>query len=128
MRARPPKRPAFARNTPEAPMEAPVETWEQQKAREARAYLDGQRALITQRIAAGNDPYTYLPTVEGEILGARLKWSDLTTAELRWIVLEQEEYLTKARGFPGGDPKGERDAMERLNPARAELAARGVAV
>ena len=105
----------------------PAETWEQQKTREARAYLEQQRSS-EKTLATGAEPFHYLPTVEGEIAGGRLAWSDLTTDELMWVYNEQREFYFKAVNFPGGDEGEVKKTKATIAAVADELAKHGINV
>lgn len=88
-------------------------------------YLHDQRELRAQRLAEGNNPYGYLPTIEGNITAGILSWSDLDIDELKWVLDEQAEYHRKAAAFPGGDAKGLRESQAAIDGALAALQAKG---
>jgi len=73
------------------------------------SYLDEQRGLIGERIARGMDPFSYLPTVMGDISGGRMTRTDLNTDEIVWILDELQRQL---------------DDMLRTGYSRAEIDAK----
>jgi hypothetical protein len=109
---------------PHAPTPAPVDPAVQAR-KDAVAYLTGERGLVATRKAMGMEPYSYLPTAEGNIAAGILSWSDLTLDELQWVCDEQWTYVTQAVHFPGGDTDGQAKAQATLDAALADLRGRG---
>lgn len=103
---------------------AVTKSWEEQKAEEALAYLYQQREAEVNRPPT-QEPFHYMPTVIGEVMGGRISISLLTVNELTWWA---DWYTADVKkGENAGDAEWAAKARQYLAPAVAELNARGVA-
>lgn len=93
-----------------------TKSYEEQKAEEARAYLESER-----NVAAGR--YTYLQTVLGEINGGRLAWSDLRVDELQALLAEEAGFKQAAIAMGNDAEVAKVQAV--MNAALAELQRQG---
>lgn len=106
---------------------APLTADEQRKAG-VLAYLHDERELVATRraLAPDGDPFTYMPTVLGNVTAGVIGWSDLNADELGWVVDEYTRQRRNAENWPGGDPAGIAAAQAMIDQAQAELARRGL--
>ncbi len=100
-----------------APEAHPVKT----KRDEDLEYLTSERAEDVKR----GGTFSYMPTAWGNV-GYSLTLSDFTDEELVNFANVNNEYLSKAVAFPGGDAKGMGDAQSVLDLILPELARRRV--